>query len=146
MAKQRNFFVVVFVIVTSATTHVHSDAQQPPDMEMCKKQLYDRLVAENKVLTALAMRFSEDIPYECRKLQAEWIRSSQLESTDYFPTIEADQMYRERLVASEQESPRSQSDILMSDGVAAKYISKGYEPPKGSVTEVRGYTTLSGAE
>ncbi len=139
--KSISSLIVIFVAIAQ---FAHSDSHVLPDLD-CKQRIYERLIAQNRVTEALATRFSDSTPMECKILIRERTRKAAIEQTDYFTSKNADQSYRVIVLESEEKDNFINYDFQVI-GAILTADPDAINRPKIVIDQVRGYTSVSGKQ
>jgi hypothetical protein len=132
------------VVIFAATTQLaHSESNILLNVEQCKQETYERLIAQDRVTDAFAIKFSKSLPVECKILLREQTRRTAIEQPDYFTSKNGDKSYRSTLVAGEDKSKFRAYDFQIGGNILSANPSSA-DQRKTSIDQVRGYISISG--
>lgn len=64
-------------------------------VEICKEEVYDRMMRGEKLFSAISLKFSKSIPLECVERKIELETRSIIENESYFTNLVTDKLYRD---------------------------------------------------
>ena len=141
MVNTKQGLLIVMVIV--AIHPAQSNSQDPLSSEFCKQNIYERLISQNRITTALALKYSDSIPVECTILIREQARKTAIEQADYFTSKNVDKSYRGDLKEVEDKSKFRDYDFQISGNIRVADPSTR-DQRKNPIEQVRGYISISG--
>ena len=140
--KSKRILMTIFITTISVP---FARGDEVTSLESCRSEIYSRLIGDNKVLSALAVKLSKSAPQECEDRHQELTRFSLIESVDYADKATSDRKYRQtlnrRIAELQSDSmPRAELSGFNSIGKSAAFVS---ESPQ--LEAVKGYVNLTGS-
>lgn len=144
MKVKTKYLPLIFLALNASKSY----GDETTFLKACRAEVYDRLVQEDKVITAMGVKLSKSVPRECLAKYEKLKRFIAIETADYFRKSTGDGKYRDSIDASLDEMPAQQAlesiySNLSIKGPDASYTSK---QNASQIKVVKGYSVLRGSK
>lgn len=143
LVKKTSLHLIFLAFVSS-----NSYGDEATFFEDCRSDVYEQLVREDKVFTAIGLNWSQRVPRECLIKYEKLKRFIAIESVDYFQKSTGDEEYRDSIDASLDEIPVQQAVESTYSNLSIKGPSASYTGNQNTtqIKVVKGYTVLKGSK
>lgn len=145
MLTQKKYLRLIFLAFIASKSY----GSDITFLKTCRSDVYDRLVQENKVFTAIALKISGHPPQECLAKYERLKRFIALEDPNYFPSTIDDRKYRASINATLVDEKNDKAPTSMYSNLSINKSTTALDTndkPRIQVKVVTGYGVLKGSE
>ncbi len=144
MIVKKKYLRLIFLVFIASKSY----GDETSFLEACRSEVYDRLVQEDKVITAIRVNLSQSAPQECLAKYKKLKRFIAIESIDYFQKSMGDEQYRDSIDASVDEMTGDMPSLILYSNISRNnhHASRDHNKNATRIKAVKGYTILNGSK